>query len=56
MDWRPGGTSGDVISVSNVVIQSAINHFGSACIAGNSAALNFEYISFLLSTASHRPS
>ena len=44
----PAGLQGMIFSVSNVVIQSAINHFGSACIAGNSAALNFEYISYFV--------
>ena len=35
-----------IFSVSNIVIQAAINHFGAACVAGNSAGLNFEYISY----------
>ncbi len=44
----PAGLQGMIFSVSNVVIQTAINKFGSACIAGNSAALNFEYISYFV--------
>lgn len=38
----PAGLQGIVFSLSNVVIQSAINSFGSTVIAGNSAALNIE--------------
>lgn len=42
----PAGLQGMTFSVSNIVIQAAINHFGAACVAGNSAGLNFEYISY----------
>ncbi len=38
----PAGVQGTVFSLSNVVIQSAINSFGSTIIAGNSAASNIE--------------
>lgn len=38
----PAGIQGTVFSLSNVVIQSAINSFGSTIIAGNSAASNIE--------------
>lgn len=38
----PAGIQGMVFSLSNVVIQSAINSFGSTVIAGNSAAANIE--------------
>lgn len=44
----PAGLQGMIFSISNVVIQAAINKFGSTCIAGNSAALNFEYISYFV--------
>lgn len=44
----PAGLQGMIFSISNVIIQAAINRFGSACIAGNSAALNFEYISYFV--------
>ncbi|MGN0361296.1 MAG: MATE family efflux transporter [Bilifractor sp.] len=44
----PAGLQGMIFSISNVVIQAAINKFGAACIAGNSAALNFEYISYFV--------
>ena len=42
----PSGLQGTVFSVSNVCIQTAINGFGSAVIAGSAVALNFEYISY----------
>ncbi len=38
----PAGIQGSVFSLSNVVIQSAINSFGSMVVAGNSAAGNIE--------------
>lgn len=38
----PAGLQGTVFSISNVVIQSSINLFGSVIIAGNSAAANIE--------------
>ncbi len=44
----PAGLQGVVFSLSNVVIQSGINSFGSACVAGNSAAQNFEYMAYFV--------
>lgn len=44
----PAGIQGAIFSFSNVVIQTAINSFGSECIAGNSAALNFEYMAYFV--------
>lgn len=38
----PAGFQGIVFSLSNVVIQSAINSFGAIVVAGNSAAANIE--------------
>lgn len=38
----PAGFSGILFSLSNVVIQSAINGFGNIAVAGNSAASNIE--------------
>lgn len=38
----PAGFQGTVFSLSNVVIQSAVNSFGSIAVAGNSAAANIE--------------
>ncbi len=42
----PAGIQEAVFSVSNVFIQSGINSFGEAAIAGSSLALNFEYFSY----------
>ena len=38
----PAGLQGAVFSLSNVIIQSSVNSFGSAVMAGNSAASNIE--------------
>lgn len=38
----PAGLQGTLFSLSNVVIQSAVNSFGSDVVAGNSAAMNIE--------------
>jgi len=38
----PAGLQGTVFSFSNVVIQSAVNSFGSDVVAGNSATMNIE--------------
>jgi len=47
----PAGLQGVVFSLSNVVIQSGINSFGSACVAGNTAAQNFEYMAYFVVNA-----
>ena len=39
----PAGLQGVVFSIANVLIQSAINGFGSSAVAGNGDAVNFEY-------------
>ena len=44
----PAGLQGTVFSLSNVVIQSAVNSFGADCIAGMTAGANFDYISYSL--------
>ena len=44
----PAGLQGTVFSLSNVVIQSGINSFGSACTAGVAASVNFEFYSFFV--------
>lgn len=46
----PAGIQGSVFSISNVIIQSTINSYGSVVIAGNSAAQNVE--GYLNSTVS----
>ena len=38
----PAGFQGSLFSISNVMIQSAVNSFGSMVVAGNSAAANLE--------------
>lgn len=38
----PAGIQGAVFSLSNIIVQAAINGFGSAAIAGSAATLNFE--------------
>ena len=44
----PAAMQGMVFCFSNVVIQSAINGFGSDAVAGVSAALNFEYFAYYI--------
>jgi len=44
----PAGLQGTVFSLSNVVIQSSLNSFGSSVIAGSSAAVNFELIGYCI--------
>lgn len=47
----PAGLQGMVFSLSNVVIQSAINSFGSDAIAGNTAGQNFEFMTYFIINA-----
>lgn len=47
----PAAFQGMLFSLSNIIIQSALNGFGSDAIAGNTAAVNFEYISFFIAQA-----
>ncbi len=47
----PAGIQGMVFSLSNVVIQSAVNSFGADCIAGMTAGQNFDFISYCLLNA-----
>lgn len=47
----PAGLQGIVFSLSNVCIQAAINGFGNHAIAGSSAALNYEYFTFYVTSA-----
>ena len=42
----PAGLQGAVFSLSNVVIQSAINSFGANAIAGAAASSNFDFLSY----------
>ena len=47
----PAGIQGAIFSISNVFIQSGINSFGEAAIAGSSLALNFEYFTYDIASA-----
>ena len=47
----PAGLQGVVFSISNVVIQTAVNSFGADCIAGMTAGQNFDFISYCLLNA-----
>lgn len=44
----PAGIQGLIFSFANVCIQSAINGFGTAAVAGSAAALNFEWFSYYM--------
>ncbi len=50
----PAGVSGIMFSLSNVVIQTAINSWGKAAIAGNVAASNVEIFGFLVLSAAEQ--
>ena len=47
----PAGMQGAVFSLSNVVIQSAVNSFGANAIAGSAAAANFDFLSYYIINA-----
>ena len=47
----PAGVQGMVFSVSNVLLQSAINGHGADAIAGSAAALNFEHYCYFIMVA-----
>lgn len=47
----PAGFQGTVFSLSNVVIQSSVNSFGSIAVAGNTAAQNFDFLDFCVINA-----
>lgn len=44
----PTGLQGMVFALSNVVIQTAVNHFGAAGIAGTTAGQNFEFMAYFV--------
>lgn len=50
----PAGIQGVIFSLSNVVIQSSINIFGSVVVAGNSAAGNIEGFVYMAMNAFHQ--
>ena len=47
----PAGIQSMVFSISNVVIQSALNSFGADVVAGSSVTLNYESITYFVITA-----
>lgn len=47
----PSGLQGVVFSLSNVVVQAAINSFGATTIAGSSAAMNLEFYTYFFVSA-----
>ena len=47
----PAGIQGMVFSISNVFVLATINSFGSAAVAGSSAALNYEYYCYFVVSA-----
>ena len=50
----PAGLQGTLFSLSNVVIQSSINKFGSTVLAGNSAAQNLEGFVYVSMNSLHQ--
>ena len=49
----PAGIQSCTFSFSNVIIQSSINTFGTAVVAGNSAAINIDNFLYTITTAFH---
>lgn len=49
----PAGVQGSIFSVSNIIIQSSVNSFGSAVMSGNSAAANVEGFVYAAMNAMH---
>lgn len=47
----PAGLQGTMFSLSNVIIQGAVNQFGAEVMAGNAAAITYEIYGYLLVTA-----
>lgn len=50
----PAGLQGMIFSISNVLIQSSINTFGSVVVAGNSASGNLEGFAYTAMNATHQ--
>lgn len=47
----PTGIQGMVFSISNIILQAAINSLGTVCIAASAAALNIEILNFFMFNA-----
>ena len=52
----PAGLQATIFSVSNVIIQSSLNSFGSTAIAGNTAAVNLEAFVYMAMNAFYHAS
>ena len=50
----PAGVQGALFSISNVLIQSSVNSFGSVAMAGNTAASNIEGFIYMAMNACHQ--
>ena len=50
----PAGLQGCMFSISNVIIQSSVNSFGSVVMAGNSAAANIESFTWIAMNSFHQ--
>lgn len=50
----PAGLQGSIFSISNVLIQSSVNSFGSIVMAGNTAAANIEGFVYMAMNALHQ--
>ncbi len=50
----PAGLQGTVFSLSNVLIQSSVNSFGSIAMAGNTAAMNIEGFIYIAMNTFHQ--
>lgn len=50
----PAGIQSSLFSISNVIIQSSINSFGSVVMSGNAAAMNIENFVFVCLNAFHQ--
>ncbi|MDO4514115.1 MAG: MATE family efflux transporter [Lachnospiraceae bacterium] len=50
----PAGFQGSIFSLSNVLIQSSVNSFGSIAMAGNSAAANIEGFTYVAMNSFHQ--
>jgi putative MATE family efflux protein len=52
----PAGVQGSMFAISNVIIQSALNGFGDACMSGNAAAGNIEGFLYIALNSFHQAS
>ena len=50
----PAGLQGSIFSISNVLIQSSVNSFGSIAMAGNTAGANIEGFVYMAMNAMHQ--